>query len=96
MACLRKTFKDVPIHKHITFTVCTETMPEQVETSLRRIFYRNIEVHDFSVTTESDALDKLEKVDALFLQSGCSIELKSRQCTTRACMSTAEKHAQLQ
>lgn len=31
-------------------------MPEQVETSLYRIFYRNIEVHDFSVTTESDAL----------------------------------------
>lgn len=43
--------------KHVTFTECSEPVtPEQVETSLCRIYCRNVKVDEFFVANESDAL----------------------------------------
>ncbi|KAH8036700.1 hypothetical protein HPB51_003952 [Rhipicephalus microplus] len=55
---------------------------EQAETSLCRIYCRNVKVDEFFVVTESDALAALKKADALFLCPGCGIEpIKTGQCT---------------
>ncbi|KAH8038132.1 hypothetical protein HPB51_022617 [Rhipicephalus microplus] len=53
---------------------CSETTQEQAETSLCRIYCRNVKVDEFFVATESDALAALKKADALFLCTGCGIE----------------------
>lgn len=74
--------RDVLIHKHITFAVCSETTQEQAGTSLCRIYCRNVKVDEFFAATESDALVALKKADALFLCPGCGIEpIKTGQCT---------------
>ncbi|KAL3221007.1 hypothetical protein MRX96_029711 [Rhipicephalus microplus] len=56
------------------FAVCSETTQEQAETSLCRIYCRNVKLDEFFVATESDALAVLKKADALFLCPGCGIE----------------------
>ncbi|KAH7964073.1 hypothetical protein HPB51_027689 [Rhipicephalus microplus] len=66
--------RDVLVHKHVTFAGCSETTQEQAETSLCRIYCRNVKVDEFFVATESDALAALKKADALFLCPGCGIE----------------------
>ncbi|KAL3187037.1 hypothetical protein MRX96_026130 [Rhipicephalus microplus] len=66
--------RDVLVHKHFTFAGCSETTQEQAETSLCRIYCRNVKVDEFFVATESDALAASKKADALFLCPGCGIE----------------------
>ncbi|KAH8034600.1 hypothetical protein HPB51_025820 [Rhipicephalus microplus] len=74
--------RDVLVHKHVTFAGGSETTQEQAETSLCRIYCRNVKVDEFFVATESDALAALKKGDALFLCPGCGIEpIKTGQCT---------------
>ncbi|KAH8038995.1 hypothetical protein HPB51_004673 [Rhipicephalus microplus] len=75
--------RDVLVHKHVLGTDgCSETTQEQAETSLCRIYSRNVKVDEFFVATESDALAALKKADALFLCPGCGIEpIKTGQCT---------------
>ncbi|KAG0443475.1 hypothetical protein HPB47_014874, partial [Ixodes persulcatus] len=91
---------DVLVVKHVTFTECSEPVTaERAETSLCRIYCRNIKVDEFLVANESDALAALKKVDALLLCPGCDVEpLKSGQCTKfgtayyahTCCVTTAE------
>ncbi|KAH8029799.1 hypothetical protein HPB51_004804 [Rhipicephalus microplus] len=74
--------RNVLVHKHVTFAVCSKTTQEQAETSLCRIYCRNVKLDEFFVATESDALAVLKKADALFLCPGCGIEpIKTGQCT---------------
>ncbi|KAH8036572.1 hypothetical protein HPB51_001606 [Rhipicephalus microplus] len=75
-------FRDVLVHKHATFAVCSETTPEQAQTSLCQIYCHNVKVDEFFVATESDALAAVKKADALFLCPGCGTEpIKTGQCT---------------
>ncbi|KAH9378875.1 hypothetical protein HPB48_013444 [Haemaphysalis longicornis] len=91
---------EVLVVKHVTFTERSEpATPEQAETSLCRIYCRNVKVDEFFVANESDALAALKKADALLLCPACDIEpLKSGQCTKfgaaynahTCCVATAE------
>lgn len=74
--------RDVLVHKHVTFAVCSETTQEQAGTWLCCIYWRNVKVDEFFMATESDVLAALKKAEALFLAPGCGIEpIKTGQCT---------------
>lgn len=87
--------RDVLVHKHVTFAVCSEMTQEQAGTWLCCIYWRNVKVDEFFMATESDVLAAL-KLKRCFWPLGVVLS-PSRPVSAQSLVNrTTRTHARLE